>query len=151
MTSRYYIALVFCVLSIAGNLNAQDSVRAIQITSGGQVLAEVRQYTEFKFQGADGQHYKGKIKIYNDSQFAFYNYFNELSNDTMHISFVESILLKGEAQRYKIHPPLVVVGLIFTPLVTIPVVLYKLLAKKQTRHWVIREEFSIKVVTLNEY
>ncbi|MES2616896.1 MAG: hypothetical protein V4613_03400 [Bacteroidota bacterium] len=150
MNKKVCILLLFGLLAMAQNINAQDSIKAIQISTANQTLPIVRQYTEFKFRGGDGKYYNGKIKIYNDTQFAFYNFFNELSTDTMHISFIQSVMVKLEGQRYKISPGLVVLGLVFTPMITIPVVIFKLFAKRHKWKWVDKEGLMVKVITLYE-
>lgn len=138
------IWFVFFLL-LMSKASAQETGYTIEIRTTTGYAVSIAQFSEFTFRNQYGMVFKGKIKIYNDSQFSYYNFFNELSPDTFHISEIDGVRLRTKKKHYNISPPLVALGLIFTPLLTVPVVLYKAISnKKNTYEWVGRESFTIK-------
>ncbi len=139
------IALFFLTGLLYGTSEAQTVYKTIEIRAKNGESINIGNNSNFNFIGGNGVKYNARVHIINDSQFVFYNFFNELEKDTFNIKFVNFVSLYGGSQKYKIRPVLVALGLIFTPLLTVPVLIFKLLARKKTYQWVGKEDFTIKI------
>ncbi len=134
----------FVLMAVSVSGSKAQSIK-ILFSSGFEV--SVAEYTKFTFLGKDGEKYSGKIHICNDSQFTFYNYFDELSKDTMHLNFVQGVKGTESGGKYKIRPVWTALAILAYPitLVAVPVLIVKLILNKGTKSWVDRTGFTISI------
>lgn len=138
--------IIFFIYGCSFNLClAQSTPNLFEISLKNGELVEIMNAEKFNFVLKNGHEFSGKVCILNDTQFCYYNYFNEAGSDTFNIKDVSDINLKGATEKYKIRPLLVIAGVLIIPVITIPVVIYKLVAKKNVHYWISKDEYSIKI------
>ncbi len=132
------------LLLLLQKASSQTNGSCINIVPQFGLPCAIYNYGNFTFISKEGIKLKGKIKIFNDSQFAMYNYFNELGTDTFNINELQSVQVI-RLQHYKVRPVLAALGIIYTMGLTVPIIVYKLVAKKKVRTWVDKGNYTIKI------
>ncbi len=155
MTRLLPIILFFACLMPVAELSAQNSKPYIYIECGNGLQKKIHSYKKINFIDSQGQVQKGKIYIYNDSQFCFINYFNEVSSDTIHINQINQIYLKAN-NNYAL-PVLAAIGLLTVPYITIPVLIVRYFVNRNRPHsakastgWYSKDEFTVSVKGIYE-
>jgi hypothetical protein len=131
-TSKCLSLVLLTVSLFMGNgLHAQKYKPYILIESSNGISKVVYENQKITFVDSAGQMITGKIHIYNDTQFCFINFFNEVDSDTFHLADIYQIYLKSNQTGPRRKVPLIVpiLGIIFVPYIAIPVILITYLAK----------------------
>jgi len=111
---------------------------------------KVENYKKFFFEDTKGNTQTGKIKIINDSQFCFVNYFLEAVGPTFNLSDINKVYVEGNKKKYKI-PVLGVVGILMIPGGFYFLIIREILRKKRVdkpkglNGWVDKSHFDAKI------
>lgn len=108
---------VFCLIISLGltQIQAQDK-SYLNIDFKNKKDIQIDNFKKFSFQDKNNNTQSGKIKILNDSQFYFVNYFLEPVGETYHINDIHKVFIQGSnGMKYKI-PALAAIGItLFIP------------------------------------
>lgn len=134
--------LFFCTMNA---IFGQASNPFIQVKLNNSQTYTVNNYARFNFKVGESEIFNSKVYIVNDSQFLLLNRFNEIGLDTFNIKNISSIKVKLRGQKRRINPVFTAVGLVFFSTIAIPILVFKLLVRKTTTHWVDRGDYTIAI------
>jgi hypothetical protein len=145
--------LVFISFILAFNINPvkAEEQKYLIIDFESQKDIKVENYKKFFFEDRKGNTQTGKIKIINDSQFCFVNYFLEVTGPTFNLSDINKVYVEGNKKRYKI-PVLGVIGISMLPGGIYFLIIREILRKKRVdkpkglNGWVDQSNFNAKIV-----
>lgn len=102
---------------------AKDSTYQMFIYSGEKLMNKVKNFDKFDFDDTAGNQRSGRIKMINDSQFYFVNYFYERGSRNYHLNEIEELsglnnknkLAAAGKQRTYISAPTAILVSLFVP------------------------------------
>lgn len=113
------IVFVLLVL-ISFELSAKDSTYQMVIYRGETVISTFKNFDKFDFDDTSGNQKSGRIKMINDSQFYFVNYFYERGSRTYHLNEIKELvginrMNKTGGKRMYISAPTAILVALFVP------------------------------------
>jgi hypothetical protein len=143
---------LFCLIISLGftQIQAQDK-SSLNIDFKNKKDIQIDNFKKFSFQDKNNNTQTGKIKILNDSQFCFVNYFLEAVGPTFNLSDINKVYVEGNKKRYKI-PVLGVIGISMVPGGIYFLIIREILRKKRVdkpnglNGWVDQNNFDAKIV-----
>ena len=148
--NKLIVFLSFILALSTNHVKAEDQKYLI-IDFETQKDVKVENYKKFFFEDKKGDIQTGKIKILNDSQFCFVNYFLEAVGPTFNLSDINKVYVEGNKKRYKI-PVLGVIGISMIPGGIYFLIIREILRKKRVdkpnglNGWVDQNNFDAKIV-----
>ncbi|HEY1047780.1 MAG TPA: hypothetical protein VGF79_15170 [Bacteroidia bacterium] len=113
--------IVFVFLSlISYDLSAKDSTYQMVIYRGENIISTLKNYDKFDFDDTSGNQISGRIKMINDSQFYFVNYFYERRSRDYHLNEIKNLvginqMNKSGKKRMYISAPTAILVALFVP------------------------------------
>lgn len=141
------------ILTFNVNQVKADDQKYLIIDFKNQSDIKIENFKKFYFEDINGKIQTGKVKILNDSQFCFVNYFLESTGPTFNLSDINKVYVEANKRHYRI-PALAVVGISLIPGGLYFLIIREIVRKKRVEKpnpnalngWVDKTNFKAKIV-----